>query len=61
MLKLAHRDLTLLVYKEDIYKNKIKINSHLKELLVIKKLIIKYSIKYYRKAIKKPHRNQRRT
>jgi len=36
-------------------------NSYLKKLLVIKKLIIKYGIKYYRKAIKKPYRNQKRT
>jgi len=36
---------------------KKKINNYLRELLVIKKLIIKYSIKYYRKAIKKPYRN----
>jgi len=32
---------------------KKKINSYLKRLLIIKKLIIKYSIKYYKKAIKK--------
>jgi len=36
---------------------KKKINGHLKELLVIKKSIIKYGIKYYGKAIKKLHRN----
>jgi len=36
---------------------KKKINSYLKELLVIKKLIIKCGIKYYRKAIKKLYRN----
>jgi len=34
-----------------------KINGHLRELLVIKKLMIKCGIKYYGKAIKKPHRN----
>jgi len=39
---------------------KKKINSYLRKSLVIKKLIIKCSIKYYRKAIKKLHRNQRR-
>jgi len=38
-----------------------KTNSHLRKLLVMRKLIIKYGIKYYKKAIKKPHRNQRRT
>jgi len=36
---------------------KKKINSHLKELLVMKKLIIKCGIKYYRKAIKKLYGN----
>jgi len=40
---------------------KKKMNSYLRKSLVIKKLIIKYSIKYYGKAIKKPYRNQRRT
>jgi len=34
-----------------------KINSYLRKLLVIKKLIIKCGIKYYKKAIKKPYRN----
>jgi len=34
-----------------------KINSYLRRLLVIKKSIIRYSIKYYRKAIKKPYKN----
>jgi len=42
-------------------KVKKKINSHLRKLLVTKRLMIKYGIKYYRKAIKKPYRNQRRT
>jgi len=32
-------------------------NSYLRKLLVIKKLIIKCSIKYYKKAIKKPYGN----
>jgi len=36
---------------------KKKTNSYLRELLVIRKLIIKCGIKYYRKAIKKPYRN----
>jgi len=47
--------------KKTLIKVKKKINSHLRKLLVIKKLMIKYSIKYYRKAIKKPYRNQKRT
>jgi len=38
-----------------------KINSYLRKLLVTKKLIIKCGMKYYRKAIKKPYGNQRRT
>jgi len=37
-----------------------KINNYLRKLLVTKKLIIKCSIKYYGKAIKKLYRNQRR-
>jgi len=36
---------------------KKKINSYLRRLLIIKKLIIKYGIKYYKKAIKKLYRN----
>jgi len=36
---------------------KKKINGYLRKLLVIKKSMIKYSIKYYGKAMKKPHRN----
>jgi len=36
---------------------KKKINGHLRELLVIKKLMIKCGIKYYGKAIKKLYRN----
>jgi len=43
--------------KKTPIKVKKKTNSLLKELLVIKKLMIKYGIKYYRKAIRKPHRN----
>jgi len=38
-------------------EDKKKTNSYLRKSLVIKKLIIKYSIKYYRKAIKKLYRN----
>jgi len=34
-----------------------KINSYLRKSLVIKKLMIKYGIKYYGKAIKKLYRN----
>jgi len=40
-----------------LIKVKKKINNYLRRLLVIKKLIIKYSIKYYKKAIKKLYRN----
>ena len=36
-------------------KVKKKINSYLRKLLVIKRLMTKYSIRYYGKAIKKPH------
>jgi len=36
---------------------KKKIDSYLRRLLVIKKLIIKCSIKYYKKAIEKLYRN----
>jgi len=38
-----------------------KTNGYLRKLLIIKKLTIKCGIKYYRKAIKKLYRNQRRT
>jgi len=47
--------------KKTPIKVRKKINGYLRRLLVMKKLIIRYSMKYYRKAIKKPHRNQRRT
>jgi len=43
--------------KKIFIKVKKKINGYLRELLVIKKLIIKCGIKYYRKAIKKLHGN----
>jgi len=43
--------------KKILIEVKKKTNSYLKELLVIKKSIIKCGIKYYRKAIKKPYRN----
>jgi len=36
---------------------KKKTNSYLRKLLVMKKLMTKYGIKYYGKAIKKPHGN----
>jgi len=36
---------------------KKKMNGYLRELLVIKKLIIKCGIKYYRKAIRKLYGN----
>jgi len=53
MLELVHRDLVLLVYKETPIKVKKKTNGYLRKLLVTKKSIIKYSIKYYGRAIKK--------
>jgi len=34
-----------------------KINSYLRKLLITKKWTIKYGIKYYGKATRKPHRN----
>jgi len=43
--------------KKILIKIKKKTNSYLRELLVIKKLIIKCGIKYYKKAIKKPYGN----
>jgi len=43
--------------KKTFIEVKKKINGYLRRLLVIKKLIIKCGIKYYRKAIKKPYRN----
>jgi len=57
ILELVYRDLVLLVYKKTFIEVKKKINSYLRKLLVIKKWIIKCGIKYYRKAIKKLHRN----
>jgi len=47
--------------KKTPIKVKKEINGHLKELSVTKKSIIKCGIKYYRKAIKKLYRNQKRT
>jgi len=47
--------------KKTLIKVKKKTNSYLRKLLVIKKLMIKCGIKYYRKAIKKLYGNQRRT
>jgi len=61
MLELAYKDLILPIYKKIYIKVKKKTNSYLKKSLVIKKSIIKYGIKYYKKAIKKLYRNQRRT
>jgi len=43
--------------KEIFIEVRKKTNSYLKELLVIKKLIIKCGIKYYGKATRKPYRN----
>jgi len=43
--------------KKTLIEVKKKINSYLRKLLVIRKLIIKYGIKYYGKVIKKPYRN----
>jgi len=43
--------------KKTLIEVKKKINSYLRRLLVMKRLIIKYSIKYYGKAIRKPYRN----
>jgi len=43
--------------KKTLIEVKKKINGYLRKLLVIRKLMIKCSIKYYRKAIKKLYRN----
>jgi len=47
--------------KKTLIEVKKKINSYLRKSSVIRKLIIKCGIKYYRKAIKKLYGNQRRT
>jgi len=57
MLELVYRDLALLVYKENTIEVKKKTNGYLRKLLVMRKLIIKYSIKYYGKAMKKLYGN----
>jgi len=51
ILKLVYKNLKLLIYKVNIYKN------YKKNLLIIKILIIKYGLKYYKKAIKKLYKN----
>jgi len=48
-------------WREILIEVKKKINNQLRKLLIIKILMIKCSLKYYRKAIRKLYRNQKKT